>query len=156
MKYSRLSTAELENLKDDFIKFLASQGIDADAWAKLKENQITKAEGIIDVYSDLVYDQALSNCKFLEHLSAKEFKTMKFDENTVHLIGLKVAESSTINLNTNKFKEDVQRGLDSNEISVFTAVKPLENQRELEMFDWLKKGAYMANGDWYKQLALLL
>ena len=54
MKYQRLSNAELENLKDDFIRFIASQGIDADTWQKMKSTQLAQAEEIINIYSDLV------------------------------------------------------------------------------------------------------
>lgn len=44
MKFERLSKSELENLKDDFVRFLATQGIDAPMWQELKENNLEKAE----------------------------------------------------------------------------------------------------------------
>lgn len=156
MKYQRLSKEELENLKDDFIRFLASQGIDAEAWTDLKQNKTQQAEGIIDVYSDLVYEQALSKCVYLEHLSAKEFKAIHFTDTHAHVIGLKVAADADINLNTPQFQDTVQAGLKNNQISIFTATKAHDQLREQEMFSWLKKGAYMANDLWYTQMKQLV
>jgi hypothetical protein len=156
MKYQRLSSAELENLKDDFIRFIASQGIDAGAWTKMKSEDLDAAEEIIDIYSDLVYDQSLSKCVYLEHISAKEFKTIQFNDDEAIVQGIKVNANSNINLNTPEFKESVQKGLSSNEIEVFTATKKHETLRELEMFEWLKKGAYMADEKWFEEITRLI
>lgn len=156
MKFERLSLAELENLKDDFIRFLASQGIDAPFWQELKESDIEKADAIIDVYSDLVYEQALSKCQYLEHISAKEFKSIRFTPTQAVVIGIRVATSAEINLNTDNFTEVLQKGIQDGSITAFTATKKHIKARELEMFDWLKKGAYMANADWYNQLIKLI
>lgn len=156
MKYQRLSTSELENLKEDFIRFLASQGIDADAWQKMKSEDLDSAEEIIDIYSDLVYDQALSKCIYLEHISAKEFKAIEFRDNEAWVQGIKVKPNSEINLNTDQFQQLVQDGLIRDEIEVFTAQKEYKKIREQEMFEWIKKGAYMTNDNWFKEISRLL
>lgn len=156
MKYQRLSTAELENLKDDFIRFLASQGIDAEAWQKMKTEDLSSAEEIIDIYSDLVYDQALSKCQYVEHISAKEFKAIHYKEEEAVVFGIRVKEDSDINLNTDNFHKDVERGLSNNEIEVFTATKKHEKLREQEMFEWIKNGAYMADEKWFNQMSKLV
>lgn len=156
MKFQRLSAPELENLKDDFIRFLASQGIDANAWQKMKSDAIEKAESIIEIYSDLVYEQALTKCQYLEHISAKEFKAIHFQDDLAVVIGLKVKTESSINLNTDNFQKDVTAGLSNNEIEVFTASKKHDKLREQEMFEWIKNGAYMANETWFKQMKQLL
>ncbi len=156
MKYQRLSSTELESLKDDFIRFLASQGIDADLWQKMKADELNKAEEIIDIYSDLVYDQALSKCEYLEHVSAKEFKTIEFRDNEAWVQGIRVKPDSEINLNTDKFQESVQEGLTRDELEVFTASKKYQNVREREMFEWIRKGAYMTDDKWFNEITRLL
>lgn len=156
MKYQRLTNPELENLKEDFIRFLASQGIDAEAWQKMKSEENDGAEEIINIYSDLVYDQALSKCTYIEHVSAKEFKTLKFEDEKTIVQGIKVKEDSNINLNTSEFQQSVQKGLENNEIEVFTASKNHEKIREQEMFDWIKKGGYMADEKWFNEVARLI
>ncbi|MGB1003750.1 MAG: DUF6495 family protein [Salibacteraceae bacterium] len=156
MKYKRLNSSELENLKDDFIRFLASQGIDAEAWQKMKSDNVNAAEEIINIYSDLVYDQALSKCNYMEHVSAKEFKSLKFEDSKTVVKGIKVKEGSDINLNTSNFQESVQIGLQNNEIEVFTASKSHEKLREQEMFDWIEKGGYMADEKWFNEVSRLI
>ena len=156
MKYQRLTSAELENLKDDFIRFIASQGIDAGAWQKMKSEDNKAAEEIINIYSDLVYDQALSKCNYMEHISAKEFKAIKFDDEQSIVQGIQVKDDSEINLNTDDFQKNVQKGLTQNEISVFTATKRHEKLKEQEMFDWIKKGGYMTDEKWFNEISRLI
>jgi hypothetical protein len=156
VKYQRLNTSELDNLREDFIRFLASQGIDAEGWQRMKSENLDGAEEIIDIYSDLVYDQALSKCVYLEHVSAKEFKAIEFRDNETWVQGIRVKSNSDINLNTDKFQESVQEGLTRNEIEVFTAQKEYNKIREQEMFEWIKKGAYMTDDKWFKEISRLL
>lgn len=156
MTYQRLTSAELENLKEDFIRFIASQGIDAEAWTKMKESNIDAAEDLINIYSDLVYDQALTKCQYMEHVSAKEFKSIHFKDNEAIVTGIKVTLNSEINLNTDAFQQSVQQGLESNEIKVFTATKKHTKLREQEMFEWIKKGAYLADEKWFNEITRLI
>jgi hypothetical protein len=156
MKYQRLSNTELENLKDDFIRFIASQGIDAESWQKMKSEDLDSAEEIIEIYSDLVYDQALNKCTYLEHISAKEFKSLHFTDKNAVVYGIRVKPNSDINLNTDSFQASVQKGIETNQIEVFTASKKHEKLREQEMFEWIAKGAYMADEKWFKEITRLL
>jgi len=156
MKYQRLSTEELEAVKADFIRFLASQGIDAGSWQKMKSEDLNSAEEIIEIYSDLVYDQALNKCNYLEHISAKEFKAFYFTDESSEMYGIRVKPNSDINLNTDAFQESVQKGIETNEIEVVSATKKHEKLREQEMFEWIKKGAYMADEKWFKEISRLV
>jgi hypothetical protein len=156
MKYQRLTAQELDSLRDDFIRFIASQGIDAGAWEKMKAEELESAEEMIDIYSDLVYDQALSKCQYLEHVSAKEFKAIHFEDEQAVVKGIKVNSDSDINLNTTDFQASVQGGLENNEIDIFSATKNHEKIREEEMFDWIKKGAYMADEKWFVEVGRLI
>ncbi len=156
MKFQRLTNEELENLKDDFIRFIASQGIDAEAWTKMKMENNESAEELINIYSDLVYDQALSKCQYLEHVSAKEFKSVHFLDTEALVQGIRVKDGSELNLNTEQFQKSVQQGLEKNEIEVFTAQKKHEFLREQEMFEWLKKGAYMSDEKWFNEISRLI
>ncbi len=156
MKYQRLSNAELENLKEDFIRFIASQGIDAPAWTKMKTDNNAEAEKLIHIYSDLVYDQALAKAQYMEHVSAKEFKSIQFKDTETLIHGIKVTHNSAINLNTDEFQQSVERGLENKEIEVFTATKKHNKLREQEMFEWIQKGAYLADEKWFNEITRLI
>ncbi len=66
MKYRRLSTDELQELEKEFVHFLVSNGIAADDWVKLKEEENDKAEALIDTFSDVVMEKVLGKVDFLE------------------------------------------------------------------------------------------
>jgi hypothetical protein len=56
MKYKRLTTEELKHLEKEFVNFLASAQITGSDWEKMKANEIEKAEELLDVFSDLVFE----------------------------------------------------------------------------------------------------
>ena len=57
MKYRRLNEAELKDLEQDFIRFLASNQVTADDWKKLKDSKSDQADGLIGLFSDQVFDK---------------------------------------------------------------------------------------------------
>ena len=72
MKYSRLTKEQFEEMKQEFINFLASQSITADEWEKIKKEQPKAAEQELDVFSDLIWEGVLNKVEYLEHFSANQ------------------------------------------------------------------------------------
>ena len=68
------------------------------------------------------------------------------------MYGIRVKHDSTINLNTENFQKSIQQGIEKKEIEVFSATKTHEFLREQEMFNWITKGAYMADEKWFMEL----
>ncbi len=60
MKYTRLTKEQLEELHHEFANFLAAQNIDKKEWEQIKANQPKVAEQELDVFSDLIWEGALS------------------------------------------------------------------------------------------------
>ncbi len=58
-KYRSLSQEELKPLEEDFIKFLAANTVAAEDWDKIKKDDPKKAEGLVEIFSDIVWDKAL-------------------------------------------------------------------------------------------------
>ncbi|MEY2924715.1 MAG: hypothetical protein RLZZ337_1263, partial [Bacteroidota bacterium] len=48
LKYERLAQEELEKLQDDFVNFLVVNGITADDWVSIKENEPLNADQIVE------------------------------------------------------------------------------------------------------------
>uniref|UniRef100_UPI004047F6E2 DUF6495 family protein n=1 Tax=Flavobacterium sp. TaxID=239 RepID=UPI004047F6E2 len=69
MKYIRLTKEQLEELHPEFITFLATQSIDKKEWDELKANKPEIAEQEIDVFSDMIWDRAITNVNFIDHFS---------------------------------------------------------------------------------------
>ena len=56
MKYRVLTEDEFEALKDEFVKFLIVQGIDAASWQKMKDLEPDFAQKYLHDFSDFVFE----------------------------------------------------------------------------------------------------
>ena len=93
MKYRPLHKEELESLQDDFVKFLASNSVTASDWTELKSNDPSKAEQLIGVFSEIVWEKVLGNIKFMRHRFASEMRVYKFDEESATAVVLRLGKS---------------------------------------------------------------
>ena len=66
MKYSRLTKEQFEALGEEFALFLSSNSIDIKQWDKIKTNSAESVEHILDMFSDLVWDDILDKVKFID------------------------------------------------------------------------------------------
>ena len=73
MEYKRLSTEQFEALHEEFATFLATNSIDKKEWDLLKLNEIEKAEVLLDLFSDMVWNDVLDKELFIEHLNPNHF-----------------------------------------------------------------------------------
>ena len=69
MKYKRLTKEQFEELHQEFATFLATQSIDKKEWDTIKTNTPEVAEQQLDVFSELIWDNVLTNAQYLEHFS---------------------------------------------------------------------------------------
>ncbi len=142
MKYKRLTIEELKNLEQEFISFLAHAQITAGDWEKMKANQSEKANELIDVFSDVVYDKVLKKINFLEYRDAKSLNIYKFDSNQILLAGIRVSENSEIDL-TQDF--NFEKIADNTSLKIVFSEKKYIQERELEIFEMLQTGCLITN-----------
>lgn len=151
MKYKRLGTAELQALEKEFVNFLASAQITAKDWEKMKEQELEKANELIDVFSDLVYEKALKKIKFLEFRDAKTLNIFNCTEEKIKLLGLRVNENSLLDLTApdvlTKWNES-----NSGSVTVVRTEKNYTRERELEMFELLETGCLITDDRLYNLL----
>lgn len=83
MTYPRLKPEELAQLEEQFVLFLISNGLSADAWVKLKQEDQEKANVLIDQFSEMVYANVLANATYFIKKEAKELKLFKLTEENV-------------------------------------------------------------------------
>ena len=72
MKYRRLNEAELKDLEQDFIRFLASNQVTADDWKKLKDSNAEQVDGLIGLFSDQVFDKVFDKLEYLEYKTVND------------------------------------------------------------------------------------
>ena len=141
IKYRRLSVEELEELEKEFIHFLAVNGIDADKWQDLKQNQNEEAEQFIESFSDLVVEKSLQSIEYIEHRTSSDYKIFFYDETEAQMIGVK---SNSVNLLDNDWHASPKDHLTSGEISIIKGSKIYSKSRPEELFDMIQKGCLTA------------
>ena len=151
MKYKRLTVEELKALEQDFIHFLASAQITGQDWEKMKLKEIEKAEELIDVFSDVVYDKILRKIKYLEFRDAKTVNIFYCAEDKIYLAGIRMSEHSDFDLTSNdlatKWMEE-----NSATVKVVKTERKYVKERELEVFELLQAGCLITDDRIFKLL----
>lgn len=149
MKYARLTKEQFETLHQEFINFLATQSITGEEWTALKKNKPEVAELELDVFSDLVWEGALNQAKFLENVSPKLLFLFKLDKTEISLISLKVLDE-TKDITTKEGYSWLQQNYTSDEVEFFTATKTYTEDRNLDAFKLIQQGAVITKGQLFE------
>lgn len=152
MKYIRLSKEQLEELQPEFTRFLATQSITADEWAKLKEEKPEVAEAELDVFSDLVWEGALSKATHLENASKDQLFCIAIEEQQLRVIHIR-SNNPEVDLLTQEGRSQLLKDLKADWVEIQTGTKPITSDRNLEVFGLIQQGAGIVNGEFYKAIS---
>lgn len=155
MKYDRLTREQLEEMHEEFSRFLATQGINADEWKDIKENRPSAAEEELDLFSDLVWEKVLQQVKYLEHYSRQQIFLFKMEEFHMSLIGIKL-DNEAIDLTSREGYRWLQQNLMNDRVSLYTSTKPISEDRNQDLFALIKQGANITKGELYEYFAKLV
>ncbi len=151
MKYKRLTPEELQALEKEFVNFLAAAQITGSDWVKMKANELTKAEELIDVFSDVVYDKILRKIKYLEYRDAKTLNVFHCAADKIMLAGMRAKEHSPLDFTIPdffaKWKED-----DLATVNIVKSEKNYVKEREVEVFELLQNGCLITDDKLFKAL----
>ncbi|HRG52183.1 MAG TPA: DUF6495 family protein [Bacteroidia bacterium] len=151
MKYKRLSTEELKELEPEFINFLAAAQITGPDWDKMKKNELVKAEELIEVFSDMVYEKVLSKIKFLEYRDITTLNIFNCVDDKIILIGLRVNEQSQLDLTASDISSQWSES-HANAVTVIKTERPYNKERGLEVFELLQSGCLITDDKLYRVL----
>ena len=155
MKYRQLSKEQFEALHKEFVQFLATQQIDVKEWSAIKENQPEIADEELNLFSDLVWDDALTKTKYLEHFSQQAANLFKCEEQSISRIVVEVKKSNFDFFN----KADYQWFIDNTnntQVQFFKGSKKYGKERNMELFELIEKGSVISDGNLYENLRLLI
>ena len=150
MKYRKLTSEELNELEKEFIDFLVVNGITADDWVKLKEENVNKAELIIDSFSDVVFESAMRKIKYLKFVTPKSIKCFQCLDQEIVLVAVDADKGTDVDFTMDNWKNDLLNS------SVYTTTKKYNKVREIELFDMVQLGAEVSKGEMFKQLCMII
>lgn len=140
-KFRRLSNPELEELKDEFIKFLAANTITGDDWSKMKQENKEQAEGLIDAFSDIVMQKVLEKIEYIEHRESKVWYVFHCKKEAIVMLHITSTEDSDIDFQDPKSLQQ----LEDVSVSIHRAEKAYNSTREDEVFAMLQKGCQITD-----------
>lgn len=155
MKYTRLTKEQFEELHQEFINFLATQSITAEEWKDIKANKPEAAEQELDVFSDLVWFGVLSKVEYLEHISPQQIHLFKCKEKDMHLIALKI-NNVAVDLTTKEGFSWLRDNLLSDSVEFFNAKKDYSDDKHLDIFKIIQKGANITKGELFQYFKKLI
>ncbi len=149
MKYRQLTTEQLNEMHEEFAKFLATQKIDSDKWQEIKDSNPEMVAEEINLFSDLVWEKVLTNVKYLSNYAGNSLNLFRFDTEEIHRIVIKCTKE---NFDFSK-KEDYQWFVNNSKdpsLSYFKGQKAYFKARNLEIFELIEKGCVIDKGDLYE------
>jgi hypothetical protein len=151
MKYKRLTKGELKALENEFINFLSSAQITAKDWEQMKVKELEKAEELVDVFSDMVYEKVLGKIQYLEYRDKSTLNIYHFLDDKIILVGLRVDERSSIDLTAGDL---VEQWMQSNkkEVTVIKSEKKYESDRGTAVFELLQNGCFITDEKLFKTI----
>jgi len=155
MKYRQLSKEQFEALHKEFAQFLATQQIDVNEWNELKKGKPEMVEEELNLFSDVVWDDALTKTKYLEHFSKQNINLFKCDKKSISRIVVTIDKTDF-----DFFKEkDYQWFVDNtnNEtVEFLKGAKKYSKERNQELFDLIEKGSVISDGKLFESLQMLI
>ncbi|MEP5791758.1 MAG: DUF6495 family protein [Cyclobacteriaceae bacterium] len=151
-KYRELTTDELKELEKEFVEYLIVNGITADDWLKIKEQDKEKAEDIITLFSDVILEGVLRKVKFLEFRAKSDIKAFQCLKEKIVLVGMTTENPAIDFTNESFFKEPITK----EGIKIYTIDKAYSTNREEELFKMIESGCKIADGQSFKAISLAL
>ena len=149
MKYTRLTKEQFEELHQEFAKFLATQSIDAKAWEQFKKDKPQLAEEELDIFSDLVWEDALSRIEYVENRSNNQLFLFHFAEKEIDLLLLKILNND-INANTTEGIAYIDKNLQSDKVQLFTSNKAYSEDANMDKFKLIQQGSLVTEGELFR------
>ena len=151
-KYRELTEVELKELEKEFVDYLIVNGITADDWMRIKEEDKEKAEDIITLFSDVILEGVLRKVKFLEFRAKSDIKAFQCLKEKMVLVGMTTENSAIDFTEESFFKYPVSR----EGIKVFTTDKAYSTSREEELFKMIQSGCKISDGQSFKAISLAI
>lgn len=149
MKYARLSLHDLKDLQKEFIEFLALNGIPAEDWEKMKKNDLEKVEGIIDQFSDVIWESVLRKTDMVELRRKDTLTVCRVVEGELSTLVIKTYDGD-IDLTQAHEVGNALSDLENYEVNlrVDKITKPVTEQ----LFELLQIGFYITKNEEYKEV----
>lgn len=159
-KFRRLRRDELEEVRDQFIKFLGVNGIDAGSWQKMKVDEPQAADGLILQFSQIVFEGVIKRIEYLIQRRPRDLRTYQLLEDKIEMRGILLEGETSLDLsNTDISPQDMLITLraDGAKVKLFRGERAYNPAigRDQDIFLLMEAGALIDDGELFGILANL-
>ena len=155
LRFNCLSAEELAVLETQFVSFLSAQSILAPDWVKIKESDPVQAQELIEDFSNVVYGSVMSDAQYLEHKTKNALYCYQCLSDRFVLIVLEIDKKSEFDLRDLDLKK-ISTIVTNAEMHVYTTEKAYTKAKEDEVFQLMKIGCEITDGEMFKMLGGML
>jgi hypothetical protein len=145
MRFRRLTIEELTELETEFKQFLIINQVYNEKWIEMNQNDIDKANVLVDLFSDQVLEKVYSKIDFIEKRDKYAFSVFAVTKTDIETITIQ-SKHQSIDLLT---KAQIETALNQhlNELEIFCGTKKLAKEKCDEVFDLIKEGCDFSSFD---------
>ena len=142
-------------MHEEFALFLAAQSIDVKEWSSIKEEKPELAQKELEVFSDFVWEKVLNKTMYLDHFSSNSLNLFKVGEEGLSRILVKVDKPEIDLLKQADFNWFMDNSNDP-QVNYLKGNKKYEQEKNLELFDLIQKGAVVSDGQLFEAIQSML
>ncbi len=154
-KYRQLRMDELEALEQEFIEFLTVNGIDAPEWEKLKSTNDEQVDGLINTFSNAVFEKIFSKIHYLQKTDKKVINCYHFEADKVTLVALSGEEIPEADFTDPEYLAAAKNRPPTG-LKILRSEKKYLKSREEDIFSLINAGCEISDGKFYQSLTLSL
>ncbi|MCF8238538.1 MAG: DUF6495 family protein [Saprospiraceae bacterium] len=158
MKYRRLAADELQELETEFVQFLSSNTITGPDWEALKREKPERAEELIELFSDIVFEKVLEKIEYLEISTPKDIRTFHCEQDRIRMNGIRVEGETSLDLTQAKDAQSmiIEARESGATLKAYSGEKGYTPGRSEELFRMIQQGALISrDGNLFKTLEAL-
>lgn len=145
MRFRSLSIDELKELETELKQFLIINQVYNEEWIEMNQNDLEKANALVDLFSDQVLEKVYSKINFLEKRDKYAFSVFSITKNDIETITIQ-SKNQTIELFKNA---QIETALNQylNELEIYCGTKKLAKDKCDQVFDLIKEGCSISTFD---------
>ncbi|THH41081.1 DUF6495 family protein [Neolewinella litorea] len=155
-KFRRLRRDELEEVRGQFVKFLSVNGIDADSWVKIKNEDPQRSDALILQFSQIVFAGVIERVEYLVQRKPHDLRTYRTGPDKIEMRGLLISGETSVDLTDTKVApEEIFRQLraDGARPKIYSAERAyLPIGRDQDIFLRMEEGALIDGGELFHLL----
>ena len=158
-KFRRLTLDELNDVRDQFVKWLALNGLDAGTWQRIKAEDPERADGLILQFSQIVISGVIQQIEYLVHKRPNDLRTYKTDGEKIYMRGVLLDGETSVDFTKGDLtpQEMFDRLKTENVFpKLYTAERAyLPIGRDQDIFLLMEQGALIDGGELFRTLEQL-